>query len=589
MKKGIFRWRAIGVLIGLAIVVGIVWFIIAEPVTERTLESIGTRMIGARVEIEKVELGFGSASLQGVTVASPFVPLENLLEAEELAAEINLIPLLKKKVVIERLAATGMRFGTSRETDGRVELEGGRRGVIDPRGWSELFDFPALDLVTGEVSVTDLDPNDLYTVQQAQALTGRADSTWTAWQAMATQIEDSVTATVEAVENMLERLQNARLTDLGLINDARNTIEQVESTVERLESIEAEVDNTLNGMEREVAGLSDATQRDYDRARDFVRLPTIDAGRIAAAIFGPVAVERFQRGVYWSELARRYMPPGLKPRARPGPKRARASGSTVNFPRQGEYPGFLLELAELSFSLADDAPASAADDEYAGRLSGLTSAPAIYGRPTEAAVRAPNVVGGGLFDHTGEMPRDSLGATIAGLRLDTLSLGALPIRLATGALTTTFSFDLTDDQLTAGWSINADRVDWLRDSAGATNEIEDLIWRAVSGIQNVQVSAQLSGTLSDPSLAVSSNLDRAIADRIRAVAGEEIAAAESRLRAEVDRLVEGPIASAGDRVVLLRGQVMPLLAAQDERLAEAQRQLEERIRELTGGIRIPGS
>jgi uncharacterized protein (TIGR03545 family) len=317
-----------------------------------------------------------------VIVASPFEPFRNLFEADELAAEVAVLPLLEKKLVIERLAANGMRFNTRRENDGRVELEGGRGGLIDPRTWSELFDFPALDLVTGEVSVDDLDADSLYTVQEARALTRRADSTWSGWQATIADVEDSVTATVEAVETMLERLSRARITDIGLINDARKTVEQVDATVDRVTGLEGEVQGTLDSLEAGVAGLQDAKRRDYERARQLLRLPSLDANAVATALFGPVAVERFQRAVYWSELSRRYMPPGLRPRARPGPARLRRSGQTVQFPREGAYPGFLLQTAEASLSLGDEpgvegAEGAAAAAEYAGRLTGLTSAPAL--------------------------------------------------------------------------------------------------------------------------------------------------------------------------------------------------------------------
>jgi hypothetical protein len=174
------------------------------------------------------------------------------------------------------------------------------------------------------------------------------------------------------------------------------------------------------------------------------------------------------------------------------------------------------------------------------------------------------------------------------VRLDTLSLGGLPIRLAPGALDTRMSFSLEGGELRARMSMDADRVEWLREESAAGGEVENLVWRVVSGVSRLELSAQLTGSLENPGLSVRSNLDRAVADALRAVAGEEIAAAERRVRAEVDRLVGDKISAADSRVATLRTQVEPLLAAQDERLREAKRQLEERIRELTGGIRLPG-
>src|SRR5438034_7200779 len=49
------------------------------------------------------------------------------------------------------------------------------------------------------------------------------------------------------------------------------------------------------------------------------------------------------------------------------------------------------------------------------------------------------------------------------------------------------------------------------------------LFRSVSGIPTLAVSASLTGSLARPQLAVSSNLDRALAERLRAVAGAELA------------------------------------------------------------------
>ena len=59
----------------------------------------------------------------------------------------------------------------------------------------------------------------------------------------------------------------------------------------------------------------------------------------------------------------------------------------------------------------------------------------------------------------------------------------------------------------------------------------------VSGLKDLSVDAQVSGGLRSPKLAVRSNLDRAIADRLQAVIGEEVAKAEKMVRAKVDSVV----------------------------------------------------
>ena len=63
-----------------------------------------------------------------------------------------------------------------------------------------------------------------------------------------------------------------------------------------------------------VTGLDEARKKDYAFAKSLLKLPTFSAPDIGNAFFGKVSLERFQQALYWAELARHYMPPGLLPR-----------------------------------------------------------------------------------------------------------------------------------------------------------------------------------------------------------------------------------------------------------------------------------
>jgi len=122
MTVRIFRWRAIGPLLLFTVLGVVVWWLAADRIARRSAEAIGTAIVGAKVEIQDlhIDLANGDVTVRGLTVASPHEALKNLLQADELVADVDVLPLLEKKLVIDRLAATGLRFGTPRATDGRV-------------------------------------------------------------------------------------------------------------------------------------------------------------------------------------------------------------------------------------------------------------------------------------------------------------------------------------------------------------------------------------------------------------------------------------------------------------------------------------
>src|SRR6266576_4686530 len=372
----IFRWKAVGPLLVFFGIVGVLWILFADRIARHATQKVGTQVIGAKVEITDLHLDLphGRVMIRGLTVASPHEAFRNLLQADELVADLDVVPLTEKKLIINRVAANGLRFGTPRQTDGRVAATSGDgiagRVLAETRDWASQFQIPVLQLATGKISIDSLDPRRLSTIPAAAALSARADSSRRAWQAAYDSLR--LGPTLDSASATLEQLRHARATDLATINTARQTIDRLKRARDRVTTLERNVKTGASQLQSGLAGLDSARQRDYAFARGLLKLPSLDAPAIGAAVFGPGAIKPFAQALYYTQLARRYMPPGLLPRAASGPSRVRRAGETVRFPKERALPAFLLRSAELSFL----------PQCYAGRLTGLTSDPALYGRPT---------------------------------------------------------------------------------------------------------------------------------------------------------------------------------------------------------------
>ena len=88
----------------------------------------------------------------------------------------------------------------------------------------------------------------------------------------------------------------------------------------------------------------------------------------------------------------------------------------------------------------------------------------------------------------------------------------------------------------------------------------------VSGLNDLSVRAELGGTIRAPRLSVSSNLDRAVAERLQAIMGEELAKAERRVRAKVDSLVDEKVDVTADWCITC--QVNKKLVLEDGEVAQ---------------------
>jgi hypothetical protein len=132
-------------------------------------------------------------------------------------------------------------------------------------------------------------------------------------------------------------------------------------------------------------------------------------------------------------------------------------------------------------------------------------------------------------------------------------------------------------------------VQWSVDTASRRlNELERLVWRVIGGLSELRVTADLSGTVRAPRLAVSSNLDQAVSARLQAVIGEEVARAEQRVRAEVDKLVSAQVDAARQRVSVVETEGRQRIEAERKQLDAVEQELRAQLKRLTTGIQIPG-
>jgi uncharacterized protein (TIGR03545 family) len=463
------------------------------------------------------------------------------------------------------------------------------------REWARQFDVPLLKLTPIDtVRQLVLNPTQLTTVRTAQALASRADSARKGLDQSFQQLD--VKGTVDSARTLVTRLKATDPRKLGLdgtrraIEDTRAGLKRLEAARQRVANLEREVQGGVGSLTSGLQNLDEARKKDYAFARSLLQLPTFSAPEIGEAFFGKVSIDRFQQALYYTELARRYMPPGLLPKQDPGPERLRASGRNIRFPREQEWPKFLMQLGRVDLEIGGDSPLRGA---YEAVVQGLTSDPSLYGKPTVVRTTRTAERSGiagidvqAVIDHVNpERVRDSLSARLRGVELPQLDVPGLPFTLAPGRGAARLDFALRNDQLAGRWSISSDQVAWALDSAGRKlNTLEGLVWRVVSGLEQLSVDARVSGGLRSPKLAVSSNLDRAIAQRLQAVIGEEVAKAEKMVRAKVDSAVAERVGPVRRQISEVRSQAETRLAAERKRLDDVERELQAELKRLTGGL-----
>jgi uncharacterized protein (TIGR03545 family) len=605
-RRRIFRWQGI-IPLTLALALAFVgWFFFGALVVKDTLSEAATEAFGAQFDIAdlKIRTFATTLELRGVALADPFDRNRNLVEAGILRLELEPRPLLEKKVVVKRLSIADVRTGTRRSTPARAVRAGGfaPRAMAEVQRFARQFRVPLLTLKNvGELKDIVLDPTKLKTVQAALALARQADSVKSALENGYANLR--IQETVDSSAALVSRLQGTNVRTVGLegarqaVGEVRRAVARVDSAKARVEALVASARRSVSALNAGVQGIDDARAEDYAFARSLLQLPSFEGPDIGAALFGKVTIDRFQQAAYWATLARQHAPPGLLPRETDGPKRLRQSGTTVHFAERESYPRFLLRRADVNVVIGGGAPAGT----YAFAASDVTSDPAIVGRPTLFALRRAargtdddSVRVTGSMDHVGARTREVMNAYASGVKLPVIALPALPYSMDPGRGSSELRFMLDGERLSGKWVVRSTNLSWKSDASRAKrlNAMEALVVRVLTGVKQLDLVADISGTMREPKLVVRSNLDRQIADRLRAVAGEEISAAEAKVRAQVDRLVEEKSAPVKARIAEVRDETERRVADARTKLDAEKRKLEERLKALSGGLlsvpRLPG-
>lgn len=582
----------------LALVVG-GWLLFAARFVRYAITEGGSKAIGTQIDIADLRIHVVPPSLEvrGFAVADPDNLRRNLVAVGRVIVALEVMPLLQKKVVVRRLTVADVQLGGQRALPAKpIARSSGPGAFAEVQRFARRLKVPLMSLVPlDSLKALVLKPEQLKAVQAAVALGQQADSVKQAVDQGYASL--NLQPTLDSSAALVARLQNVNLRTLGL-DGARKAVADVRRAVARVDSAKGRVDRLVTDARRGVDSLEvlaraidDARRVDYAAARGLLRLPSIDAPEIGAALFGKVTIDRFQKVIYWATLARQYAPAGLLPRESPGPKRVRRAGTTVHFVTPRSYPRFLLRRADINVV---GTGISSAD--YAVAASDLTTDPALIGRPMLFAARRTRRGGSGdslritgSLDHTRPIPRDVVSAYLGSVTLPMISLPMLPYTLDPGVGVSEMRFVLDGDRLSGTWSLRSGNVAWRPDSARARalNTMESLVARALTGIHDLELTTDIGGTLTAPTLVVRSNLDRVVAERLRAVAGEAIAAAEARARAQVDKFVDEKSEPVKARVAEMRADTERRVAEARAKLDEEKRKLEERLRALSGGLGLP--
>jgi uncharacterized protein (TIGR03545 family) len=539
-------------IISLIVLIGVIFalmLIFTNSWLEKTIENIASPIVGAKVEIDNLDVSLTDLRIRWdrLQVTNPKKTMTNLFETGRAEFDLEFIPLLSGKYIIESLRLNDIRTNTPRETDGRLEkteeTEPGFIGQtiinlskqVESNVSSEIFKTQQKLNVDSVLKLLDI-----QSIGQMKILYTDLDTKYSKYQTMV-----SGTHLLDDAKHAESRIKSLDLKKMKTLNDYQQgltTLNNVYGTIDTLQNFVSKTKNEITGDLRkassDVGQVDDWISADYDRAMAKAKLPQLNAENMGRLLFGDMLINRFNQYLGYIATGRSYSEKfsGGTPEKEKPP---RLKGQDIRFSSLQDRPEFWIKEIELSGQTADSI-------ELGGTVDDIVSNQKIIGKPTVLNIHGGkpgmiNMAIDGEMNYLGADPREKFrlkyaGFSLAGTRLSESRL--LPNTVKSGAGDITTALDINGNTIDGSITFTADNIRFAQDTSNEPrSKIEQIIHSVVAGISSVEVKATVRGDADHLSVGISSNLDRIFADRLQAVAGEEIRAAKAKIKNEIDRRI----------------------------------------------------
>ncbi|MDT3778068.1 TIGR03545 family protein [Nitrospira sp. MA-1] len=539
------RWWGLGAFVVFAGIFGCVWIFLVDGWVKSLIEGAGTEAVGAQVELDAADLSLFPAglSLTRLQVTNPRKPMTNAVEVANVTMGLDGLNLLRRKVIVEEMALEGVRLGTLRTTSGAV------KPIPDVSAEEESGMF---SLALPALEVPDvkniLEKEDLETIRLIEALKGDVEREKEAWEARLKELpgKAQLAEYKERVKSLKKAAKGGLEGVLGGVGEVQVLKQDIEQEIESLKGAKKEFEEKLALLRTRLDQVKTAPQRDIQHLKAKYNLSPKGLAHVSQTLLGPQIGSWVHQGAAWYERAKPFLEGDRAGGGEDGPqvdKPLRGKGVDVHFQEVHPLPDFLIRLTKVSISLAVG--------DLAGTIHNITNDQPTLGQPITFVFSGDRLKGvqsvslEGFLNHV--VPADSkdhLTVQAKGYEMDNLALSKndkWPVTLASGVGGVNVNADLKDRGLKVHGIGNFHSLHFSAGKDGDTNPLTKSLSSAVAGVSEFSVQANVTGTLEQHEVTVSSDLDGVLQDPAGKMVNEMAAKFGTELQSAISAKIAEPM------------------------------------------------
>ncbi len=483
-SKG-FRRRYIVLAALVLIILG--YWIFANTIIKSILESKLSESYGAEVDIAEFDHSLFPAEVEmhGIGLTDAVHPERNQVLIGTAQADVELMPLLSNRVIVNNLKLLEVQFDQPRDTPGEVYRQPSNALSFDQIKAKAQEAVPSVDELLArnplKTSAAVEEAQETY-AQYSEGLKADYES-----------LPDK--ARLDYYKTQINQLKETDYKDPQALIQAKEALDKLKEEIRQDKAQISEFTDKAKEAKAALAGsveaLKNAPQQDYDLLKGVIAGDQAALEQVTQFVFGDKAAEYTE---YLMSAVQIVLP--------------LLQGEEGEQQESGDLPSILVRQADVSVKWKQESITSV--------WKNITNTHPIVGEPTTFTIAAA----GELlkqFESSGQFWIDNDGVdasqqwSLAGVNLSDIPFSQnekLSATLNKALMATSGSLTVENNLLSGGGTINlAD----LAMQATGSNDLTTAIAKALQGLSSLSMDMDLKGTLSDPDFGISSDLDNQLA------------------------------------------------------------------------------
>ncbi len=536
------RWPGVIAFAVVTVLLAAVWWLLVDGMIECAIERAGTQAVGAKVELAAADLTLIplGLTLTGLQVTDPDAPMTNAVEISRISFLMDGLNLLRRKIIINEMTVDGVRFGTPRKTSGAIGKQ--EPGIVQTAARTK-FVLPSAQIPDVKEILAK---EELQSLKLAESLRADIQAEQDRWKQQLAELPNK--AKFDDYKQRLDKVKSAGKGGLGGIvsgaGEAAAIQKDISQDLDKITTAKKTFEDNLAQLRKRLDEATRAPEEDLRRIRDKYALsPQGLANMSSALIEGPLG-DKIQKALGWYAKLQPYLQSnGERKGTAEVVKPLRGKGVDVRFKERAPLPDFLIRTAKIGLDISAGL--------VSGTIRNITPEQHVVGTPMTFTFSGEKLSGLESLALNGEIdrvdpakPHDAAALKVRGYHLTDLTLsdgGTLPVSVNEARTDLDLKAGLRGEALDADLAATLQSVRITTGARPDAGAVAKAVASALSDVKGLHLKADVTGTIKQYDVRVSSDLDQVLKQALGKQMQEQVNKFEGQLRTAIAEKVGKPL------------------------------------------------